>query len=248
VEVRGNALAFEGNVEVEVRADGQVGALGTGFVTGGGDQMRPFSGSISFETPGAPFGALVLFTRSAENGQVWEATAFRVALRSTDVDAAGCGSYQPPRPQPRSDEMEVKVYFNCDAADGDVAPRPVYRVVPKASGVLEASLRALVRGPDGAERAASFSSWFSDATAGLLRSVVVRDGHAVVDFGDLDKAIPNASTSAGSALLLSQLDATVFQFPTVESAEYRLNGSCERFDEWLQFGGCEPRTRPAAED
>lgn len=28
-----------------------------------------------------------------------------------------------------------------------------------------------------------------------------------------------------------------------QAAEYRINGSCEAFTEWLQYGGCEPRTR-----
>jgi hypothetical protein len=78
--------------------------------------------------------------------------------------------------------------------------------------------------------------------------VTIAGGHAVVDLGDLRSVIPNASTSAGSALLLAQIDATVFQFRSVESAEYRLQGSCEAFNEWLQFGGCEPRTRGISTD
>lgn len=33
---------------------------------------------------------------------------------------------------------------------------------------------------------------------------------------------------------MSQFNATVFQFPTVTSVEYRINGSCDDFFEWLQ--------------
>lgn len=248
VRVAGRALAFEGNVQVEVRQDGSLGPIGAGFVTGGGDAMRDFTGLIPFETPSAPYGALVLFTQSAENGQVWEAAAFRVALRSTDADAASCGGYRPSRPILEPGQMEVKAYFNCDAAGEGVAPRPVYRRVSESSGVLRAALEVLLAGPTAEERDGSLSSWFSGATAGMLRSVTLTDGHAVVDFEDLAAVIPNASTSAGSALLLSQLDATVFQFRTVESVEYRLDGSCEAFNEWLQYGGCAPRTRPVSED
>jgi hypothetical protein len=65
----------------------------------------------------------------------------------------------------------------------------------------------------------------------------------VVDFHDLRTVIPNASTSAGSGMLLAQLDATVFQFDSVSSVVYRIEGDCEAFNEWLQFGGCEPRVR-----
>jgi hypothetical protein len=248
VSVAGSAWAFEGNVQVEVRQDGELGAIGAGFVTGGGDQMRPFTGSIAFETPGAPLGALVFFTESAENGQVWEASTLRVALRSTDSDAVACGAYRAPRLRPAADEMEVKAYFNCDAASEEVSPFPVHRLAPESPRLLEASLKALLAGPTAEERDASISSWFSAATSGMLRSVVITDGHAVVDLGDLRSVIPNASTSAGSALLLAQLDATVFQFRSVESAEYRLQGSCEAFNEWLQYGGCGPRMRGTSTD
>jgi hypothetical protein len=243
VHVTGRALAFEGNVQVEVREDGEYGAIGSGFVTGGGDAMRPFDGAISFETATAPYGALVFFTTSAENGQVWEATAFRVHLASTDIDAAACGTYHSPRSSVAATQMEVKAYFTCEVESSRVSLFPVYRVAPRSSGVLRASLDALLAGPSASERAAHLSSLFSDATAGMVRSATIRDGHAIVDFGDLRSAIPNASTSAGSARLLSQLDATVFQFRSITSVEYRLQGSCKDFNEWLQLGGCHPRTR-----
>ena len=243
VRVAGRALAFEGNVQVEVREDSEPGAIGAGFVTGGGDIMRPFDGTISFETARSPYGALVFFTESAKNGEVWEAAAFRVRLVSTDIDAAACGTYLSPRFLASTAQMEVKAYFNCDADGGGTSLFPVYRLVPRSTGVLRASLDALLAGPNANERAAGIGSWFSNATAGMLRLVTIRDGHAVLDFDDLRPVIPNASTSAGSARLLSQLDTTVFQFRSVTSVEYRLEGNCEDFNEWLQFGGCTPRTR-----
>lgn len=154
-----------------------------------------------------------------------------------------CGEYRSPRPAAQPGQREVKVFFDCDAeGDGGVLT-PVYRRVPRSTPVLRASLEALVRGPAPAERDAGLDSLFSDATAGTIRGVTVRDGHAVVDFEDLRGIIPNASSSAGSASLLSQLDATVFQLRSVTSVEYRLEGSCEAFGEWLQYGGCDKRTR-----
>jgi hypothetical protein len=63
-----------------------------------------------------------------------------------------------------------------------------------------------------------------------------------VNFRDLRPVIPNASTSAGSQILLRELDATVFQFPSVRSVEYRINGSCAAFFEWLQLA-CAVRSR-----
>lgn len=247
VTVTGRARSPEGAMGIEVRQDGELGAIGAGSVAGG-DDLRDFSATVAFETAGAPYGALVLFTTSPDDGRVWEAAALRVALRSTDTDAVACGTYRPLRPKPAAGEMEVKAYFNCDLADDPIAPFPVYRIVPESPRVLESTLEVLLAGPDTAERAAGVDSWFSSETAALLRSVTIVDGHAVIDFGDLPAVIPNASTSAGSALLLSQLDATVFQFRSVETVEYRLDGNCEAFNEWLQYGGCDPRTRGISTD
>lgn len=248
VHVAGRAIAFEGTVSVEVRQDGELGAIGANVVTAGGDSLQPFAGEVNFETPGEPYGALVFLSHSGD-GQVWAASVMRVELKSTDIDAATCGSYRAPRLEPAAGQMEVKVYFNCDLdAGGTVDLVPVYRLVPESTDVLRAALEALVSGPDSDERAAEIGSWFGPATADMLRSVTLSDGHAVVDFDDLRTVIPNASSSAGSALLLSQLDATVFQFGSVESVEYRLEGNCEAFNEWLQYGGCEPRVREASQD
>jgi hypothetical protein len=78
--VTGSALAWEGNVKGEIRQNGTRAALGTGVFTGGGDVMRPFSGSISYTAPSQPYGALVLVTHSAEDGRVWQAAVLRVAF------------------------------------------------------------------------------------------------------------------------------------------------------------------------
>lgn len=81
VRVTGQAHAFEGTVNVQVREDGMVAgqALGRGFVTGGGDQLRPYSGDITFRSPGKPGGAIVLTELSAADGQgILRATVVKV--------------------------------------------------------------------------------------------------------------------------------------------------------------------------
>ena len=144
---------------------------------------------------------------------------------------------------PGPGQMAVLVFFTC-AQDGDESP-PVAlsRVVPQSPAVLRAALDQLLPGPDQAERTAGFTSWFSSATAGMVNAVALEpSGRAIVDFGDLRAVIPGASSSAGSRLLLAQLDATVFQFPSVRSVQYRLNGSCDEFFAWLQ-AECHDRAR-----
>lgn len=126
--------------------------------------------------------------------------------------------------------MTVRVYFTRDEE-----PEPVEREIPRTSGVLRATLAALLEGPTDAERAAGLFSWFSEETAGMLRDVHVDEaGRAIVDFRDLSRIISGASSSAGGRILLNELNHTVFQFDTVGSVEYRMDGSCDRFWNWLQ--------------
>jgi hypothetical protein len=71
MRLTGQALAFEGNVNVTVREDGMLAgqALGRGVMTGGGDVKRPYSGDITFRTPTKPAGAVALTVISAADGQ-----------------------------------------------------------------------------------------------------------------------------------------------------------------------------------
>jgi hypothetical protein len=80
VTVSGTALAFEGNVAVEVREDGRRSPLGSGFATGGGDVPRPFTAEVAFTPPTTGHGAVLFLTRSEEDGRVWEAAVVRVAF------------------------------------------------------------------------------------------------------------------------------------------------------------------------
>jgi len=70
VRVTGQALAFEGNVVVQVKEDGMLAAqsLGRGFVTGGGDTLRPYGGGIAFRSPSRPAGAIVFAENSVADG------------------------------------------------------------------------------------------------------------------------------------------------------------------------------------
>jgi hypothetical protein len=80
LRVTGRVHVFEGNVVVRVLVDqgGNTVEIGQGFVTGGGDELRPFSGDIKF-TPPNPGTGWVLFTEpSAADGRIVLATSIRV--------------------------------------------------------------------------------------------------------------------------------------------------------------------------
>lgn len=127
--------------------------------------------------------------------------------------------------------MTVQLYFIRDEQ-----PVSVSRTVPASPDTLRAALTALLAGPAEAEQAAGLTSWFSSATAGALRSAHEVDGMAVVDFRDFSSRIPSASSSLGSMLLLGSLNATVLDNSQADSIEYRFDGSCEAFGEFVQRG------------
>lgn len=86
-QTSGEALAFEGTVEVLVLTQTDPAPIGEGIVTGSGTPPPgPFSGDISFTPPPEPTpGILVYRTTSPEDGRVVQATSFHVRL--TDVSS-----------------------------------------------------------------------------------------------------------------------------------------------------------------
>ncbi len=171
---------------------------------------------------------------------------------------AGCATSAPsPDPTPTLQALEpcaegappaeapVYAFFTCAGAPLPSDPRPVAREAQAADpeGRLEAAVSGLLAGPTQAERQAGYTSFFSEETALALNSAVIdADGLATVDLGDI-RFLSNASTSAGSEVLLGELNATVFQFDEIVAVEYRINGSCRAFWEWLQRA-CEVVPRP----
>jgi spore germination protein GerM len=138
--------------------------------------------------------------------------------------------------EPGSDgtAARVEVFFTNLTLGSDDEVFPVRRTV-QPPAVLVGALEQLLRGPTAAERDAGYSSLFSTDTVGLLDSVRIADGTAYVHFdARLPSTIPNASSSAGSTALLAALDATVTQFPTVDTAVYSLEGDVAAFYGWLQ--------------
>jgi Immunoglobulin-like domain of bacterial spore germination len=80
VPVSGRAHVFEGTVTVRVLYDrnGTPTEIGSGFVTGGGDQLAPFSGQITFNQPDGGSGWILFTELSAANGDVILATSVQV--------------------------------------------------------------------------------------------------------------------------------------------------------------------------
>jgi hypothetical protein len=238
MRVLGRARAFEGTVLVEARDDEASEPLGRTAVTGSGSgELGPFTGEITFAVPRTRHGAIVFATESAEDGRRLQATVIRVAFIAAPA-VTECAA--PAVAAPGAGETGVQVFFTCSRT---TTAEPVIRLVPASDAVLRAAVGELLKGPNPEEKDAGFVSSFSSETADMLANVTIdAEGKVVVDFHDLRPVMPNASSATGSQQLLSELDSTVFQFPTVRSVEYRIEGSCNTFYDWLQRT-CEVRPR-----
>ncbi|WP_157818106.1 GerMN domain-containing protein [Candidatus Thiodictyon syntrophicum] len=129
------------------------------------------------------------------------------------------------------------LYFNNDGLNTDArdcaAVFPVTRTVPRTAAVATTALRGLFAGPTPDERQAGYYSFFSSATAGLLKRVRIASGTAYVDLNDPRDLLSGATSSCGAAQLRTQLDRTLRQFPSVERVRYAIDGDPRAFYEWL---------------
>jgi hypothetical protein len=81
VTLAGTSTAFEAQVNVEIREDGNAQALGSGFVMGGGNgDFGPFQSTLTFNAPSQEFGSVFFFTVSPEDGGILEAGVLRIAF------------------------------------------------------------------------------------------------------------------------------------------------------------------------
>ncbi len=81
VRLQGQGRAFEGHINVSIRGDDATGSvIGTGFVTGGGDVLRPFDGEVTRDDASTwEHGTILLFGSGGEDGTtVLHFTAIRV--------------------------------------------------------------------------------------------------------------------------------------------------------------------------
>jgi spore germination protein GerM len=137
------------------------------------------------------------------------------------------------------DTIDVTAFLH----DRDGVLVSVTRSAPRTTGILRASVGALLAGPTDAERERGLATSLPDWLEGPDRvlGVTLSEGVAVVDLdGSASGAgagVPDAAPTA-AARIIAQLNATVFQFETVASVRYELDGSCDRFDSWLGLG-CE---------
>jgi Immunoglobulin-like domain of bacterial spore germination/Sporulation and spore germination len=221
VTVSGKGRGFEAVLVASV-LDADGASLGEAQAMGGCcETLESYSVDVSFGAPAGATGAVLVHNTTGADFQTPEFTVVPVRFGASAASTT------------------VSVFFT----DGNGSVAGFTRTVPKTVGVLKAALAQELAGPAAADGAVT--SVFSGATAGVPVSVSISPaGAAVVDFDpSLQANAPNASASAASAQMVAELNATVFQFPSVQSVEYRIGGSCDAFWTWLQ-GACHVVPRP----
>jgi hypothetical protein len=135
----------------------------------------------------------------------------------------------------------LQIYYTCGESVVPIADSFVYRAVPDTELVVTATLAEMVKGPTEAEMEMGYSSLFSEATSNAIAGLSLSGGEATIDFSGLAE-IEGISAPDAGLFFLADLNANVFQFDTISSVEYRLDGSCDAF--WELFGEeCDTVTR-----
>ena len=139
--------------------------------------------------------------------------------------------------RPATGTLRLQLWFNNDRLNPDAmdcrAVFPVERRVPMTQGVAAATLRALFAGPTPAEAATGYRSLFSPASAGLLKSVRIRNGAAYVDMHDLSQGLSGATSSCGAAEFQAQVLRSLQSYPSIERVIYAFEGKPRSFYEWM---------------
>lgn len=226
VVVDGRGRGYEGTIVAKVRGAYATRDLATEIATAGCcDELLPFRMELRAEVTAADCCEELLAFDHAKGSILLHNDSGTVA--SFAVVPIRFGGTETP-----SEETLVQVSWT--GPEGELVASK--RTVRKSDGVLKGALTQLLFGPTSDERDNGLSSGLDHAAAGsALLSVVIRDGRATIDFGaDLPRLSPSTSSAEASQRFLRQLQATVFQFPTVTEAEFRAGGSCDAFWSWLQ--------------
>lgn len=158
------------------------------------------------------------------------------AILAADFYRTAEGAVETASEEPDKAARKVDVFFvqRADPEAGDCTAVTSLSRQVEGPGVLRGALTELLKGPTAAEKADGYTSIFGPATTGTLNDVEIDAGIAHVDLADFRDEVSEASTSCGSTAMLTALDATVLQFPTIEQVVYSLDGSVSAFYDFVQ--------------
>ena len=196
--VRGRARTFENTVQVLARDTAGI-VITEVFTTSVGEMgnHNPYEARVWLTRDPGPRVTLEAFEYSAKDGSVRS-----LVSRTFPVPGA---------------RMEVTLMFpgaECTAT------APFRRTVPRAVGVAQLLMHALVAGPTAAEKAAGASSVFPRGAR--VESVILRDGVVTVDFNE---RLQNVGGSCAARAIRAAVTATLSRLPGVRSVRITAGGS-----------------------
>lgn len=141
-----------------------------------------------------------------------------------------------------NETIRIKLYFLNEKFDPHLEDctkvHAVERAIPKTQAIAKAALEELFKGVTPEESAKGFVSFSPEETAGILKSVKIKNKAAYINFNkNVYEQMGNATTSCGSGFF-SSIEKTLFQFPTIKKVFYAVEGSPRDFYEWVQIGEC----------
>ncbi len=133
-----------------------------------------------------------------------------------------------------SGQTVLRIFLPCGSNELATPGAFVYRTVAPTDLVLTATLSEMAKGVQDDEAELGFTTPFPDGANSSFAGVLISERTAYVTFLN-DGIFPaEADTPEGSLVLLSTLNANVFQFSTIDAIEYRIGTSCEAF--WQRLG------------
>ena len=218
-EARGTWF-FEANFPVRLlNQDGQEIAIAPAEARGEWmtENFVPFEAVLEFSAPAPGTSGTLVLEKNNPSGLSEQADEFLMPVRfgTTEPGESSAGV------------SLVQAYFGnhgmaVDAKGDCEAIFPVVRTVPRTQGPARAALEALLAGPTPEEKA---QGYFTSIDAGVrVRGLVIKNGVATVDFSE---EMERAGDSCRMSAIRAQIDASLRQFPTVQSVRISIVGKTE---------------------
>jgi hypothetical protein len=151
-------------------------------------------------------------TATGGSGSIGSGTTTPSSIPATSPTSASSPSATPTATHPST--LVVSVYFLRGEFIGTA-----HRTVARTEATATAAMKALLAGPNAAEKAAGLTTAIPSGTT--LRGIVISNGLATVD---LSKTYESGGGTLSMTARLAQVVYTLTQFPTVKGVNFELDG------------------------
>lgn len=172
----------------------------------------------------------------------------QIEVRSMSGSSAehACANDTSGRVDPLEPNGVLAIYFSCRADPLLTFYVPTTgRTIGEISGDVASQLNEVItlyaEGPTAEEQLQGYGAF-----AGVqlpINSVSLVGSRAIIDFGGDITDINGLGTGSFDGVVLSELQANVFQFPGIEELELQIDGDCARFGTMMEYGRCIVLTR-----